>query len=127
MALRIFVDSADNEWQVFDVVPRANERRSYDRRQLTKRESIENERRDRDRRLTVGGSGGIAGARGWLCFEHGDERRRLSPIPDDWTRANDALLEAYCAAARPVRQSRGLRDDAVRDGGNESAAVNPRR
>ena len=32
MALRTFVDSAGHEWQAFDVVPRENERRQYDRR-----------------------------------------------------------------------------------------------
>ncbi|HEY5061509.1 MAG TPA: hypothetical protein VII52_08250 [Gemmatimonadaceae bacterium] len=60
------------------------------------------ERRERDRRLSVGGRSRLTG-QGWLAFQHGDDRRRLSPIPLDWQRASDAELEAYCLTARPVR------------------------
>ena len=104
MSFRTFVDSEGNEWQAFDVVPRVDERRNYDRRVSEQRDEEEvEERRDSDRRLTVGGSDAIIGAQGWLCFERGDQRRRLSPIPANWTRATDAELDAYRQAARPVR------------------------
>jgi hypothetical protein len=105
MALRTFVDSAGNEWQVFDVVPRATERRSQNRRS-TKAEALEEERRDRDRRLTVGGRSGLnpSVAQAWLTFEHDADRRRLSPIPAGWQRSTDAELEEYCRAARAVRR-----------------------
>jgi hypothetical protein len=104
MSFRNFVDSAGDEWQAFDVVPHAEERRNYDRR-LSDPVDEEDapERRDADRRLTVGRASGIAGAEGWLCFERGEQRRRLSPIPRDWFRASDAELEEYRLAARPVR------------------------
>ena len=106
MSLRSFTDSAGNEWQAFDVVPRSQERRRYERRASgeTPRSEIE-ERRDIDRRLTVGSAAIVSGTEGWLCFERGSDRRRLSPIPDDWRRCNDAQLESYCRAARPVRRN----------------------
>ena len=109
MPFRSFIDSAGNEWQAFDVIPRADERRNYDRRLLDHaEEELSDERRDADRRLTVGGASAVAGAQGWLCFERGDQRRRLSPIPLNWNRATDAELEAFCVAARPVRSSTGV-------------------
>ncbi|MDB4873839.1 MAG: hypothetical protein JWM41_285 [Gemmatimonadetes bacterium] len=106
MALRTFVDAIGDEWQVFDVVPRATERRSQERRSLSKSEELAAERRDRDRRLTVGGRSGLSPsvAQGWLTFERGLDRRRLSPIPAGWQRASDAELEEYCRAARAVRR-----------------------
>jgi hypothetical protein len=103
MSFRTFLDSEGNEWQAFDVVPRVDERRNYDRRVSEREEDEVEERRDGDRRLTVGGSDAIIGQQGWLCFERGDQRRRLSPIPANWTRATDAELDAYRQAARPVR------------------------
>src|SRR5690349_9322887 len=89
MSLRTFVDSSRREWLAFDVVPRADERRYIDRRGADDAEFDGENRRDSDRRLTVGGSGRIQGTEGWLCFECGDDRRRLSPIPKGWTRASD--------------------------------------
>ena len=57
MAFRTFVDSAGQEWQVYDVVPPADERRNHDRRAEEEPEEPEEtnyERRSDDRRLTVG-------------------------------------------------------------------------
>ena len=39
---------------------------------------------------------------GWLCFEASLQKRRLTPIPDDWERCPVARLEEYCRAARPA-------------------------
>ncbi len=110
MALRTFLDSAGNEWQAFDVVPRADERRRLDRRSPEDRRSKPEDRRDTDRRLTVGGRSLLASgvADGWLCFERGVERRRLCPIPAGWSRCTDAQLDAYCHSARPVRRDSGI-------------------
>ncbi|HEY9229738.1 MAG TPA: hypothetical protein VIP11_24015 [Gemmatimonadaceae bacterium] len=105
MSLRTFLDSAGNEWQAFDVIPRADERRSYDRRNSDESDGEVQDRRDSDRRLTVGGAGGMTGSEGWLVFERANERRRLSPIPANWTRLSDAQLEACRRAARLVRPS----------------------
>jgi len=119
MTLRSFVDSTGVEWYAFDVVPRTQERRHYDRRsgaiQDDRRsgviqavdESDAPDRRDGDRRVTVGGQGRFSASEGWLCFEqadgHSPERRRLSPIPRDWRQCSDAELQAYCQSARLVR------------------------
>jgi hypothetical protein len=106
MALRIFTDSNGGEWHAFDVVPRADERRRYDRRSPAEQRALEGERRDADRRLTVGGRSPLVNSvsDGWLCFERGIDRRRLSPIPDDWRKCTDQQLEAYCHSARPVHR-----------------------
>lgn len=42
---------------------------------------------------------------GWLTFKAGDEKRRLSPIPPDWTAASDAELAGYLSRAVPVHLS----------------------
>ena len=36
---------------------------------------------------------------GWLTFTTASERRRLSPIPDDWESGDEALLRALLAVA----------------------------
>ncbi len=104
MSFRNFVDASGVEWQAFDVVPRSEERRHYDRRSGEIEVPL-GDRRDTDRRIAV--SAGIlfqkAVSGGWLCFECQGERRRLAPIPDDWTRCSGRQLEAYCRSARVVR------------------------
>lgn len=40
---------------------------------------------------------------GWLCFESEDgEKRRLSPVPDDWEGAAMDKLWLWCRAAKEV-------------------------
>lgn len=121
MALRTFLDSAGNEWLAFDVVPRADERRRSNRRALDDARLENQDRRDEDRRLTVGGRSLLASAvaDGWLCFERGVDRRRLCPIPASWPRCSDAELEAYCQSARPIR-----RELAMLGEGSHDRAVN---
>ena len=46
---------------------------------------------------------------GWLCFDSGTEKRRLSPIPDDWRTVSESELaglaeRAEVAASRRKRQ-----------------------
>ena len=101
MPFRTFVDSAGREWEAYDVIPPADERRQYDRR--SDAETITEDRRtDGDRRLTVGRVSALMAAspQGWLCFEHRQDRRRLSPIPDEWAQATDRELEKYLESAR---------------------------
>jgi hypothetical protein len=121
MTMRSYVDSAGHEWQVFDVVPRTEERRRQERRGSLEAAAVERERREGERRLTVGAIARLpATAGGWLCFERGSELRRLSPIPRDWARCPEAALQEYCRAARPGARA-SARDQ------NESAAIIPRR
>ena len=39
---------------------------------------------------------------GWLFFESATQKRRLSPIPDDWRAASDDELRAMCERAEVV-------------------------
>jgi hypothetical protein len=105
MSFRTFVDSSGVEWQAFDVVPRSEERRYYDRRGDEDEGAMFADRRDGDRRISVGASTAFqkAVAGGWLCFECEGERRRLSPIPGDWMRCSASQIERYCHSARVVR------------------------
>jgi hypothetical protein len=51
---------------------------------------------------------------GWLCFDSGPEKRRLSPIPENWQALSDGELERLAARAeraRPRRRSRSGDDD----------------
>ncbi|HZG42534.1 MAG TPA: hypothetical protein VEY93_06195 [Longimicrobium sp.] len=41
-------------------------------------------------------------ADGWLCFECGDEKRRLHPVSDDWDALDESALLALCMTAVPV-------------------------
>ena len=99
MSYRLFEDSHGTEWQVWDIVPRLEERRvvaEADRRVDIKVIPFADRRRtarrfSNVRRTLLRGSY----SHGWLCFESRREKRRLSPIPDDWTTCDDATLEAH--------------------------------
>lgn len=106
MSYRLFEDSTGTEWQVWDVVPRLEERRLAtmpDRRVATKVISFADRRRVsrrvvQTRRALLSGSY----AQGWLCFESRDEKRRLSPIPGDWTTCDEETLETYMSTGKRV-------------------------
>jgi hypothetical protein len=106
VAFRTFNDSSGHEWQAFDVVPRTSERRSSERRSVGAAADQDAERREADRRLTVGGTSLLSAnlRSGWLVFERGAERRRLSPIPENWQHCTDGELETYLQSAQPVVQ-----------------------
>jgi hypothetical protein len=106
MAYRLFRDSHGTEWQTWDVVPRLEERRINDRRARVGT-PLQNDRRGRlDRRILSGHRTVVASnmAGGWLCFAAEEEKRRLTPIPEDWQRCSHAQLEQYCVAATPARR-----------------------
>ena len=109
MGFRTFVDSTGREWTAFDVIPRSEERRHLDRRVMARLSDLFDfdDRRDNDRRLTVGGRSALASgvSEGWLCFERGVDRRRLMPIPENWQQCTDKELEMYCQSARPVHRA----------------------
>ncbi|MDB4951049.1 MAG: hypothetical protein JWM27_3698 [Gemmatimonadetes bacterium] len=56
MALREFKDRTGREWRVWDTLPAAGSVGSFPLRHPT----------------------------GWLTFDCGDEKRRMSPIPEGW-------------------------------------------
>jgi hypothetical protein len=99
MPYRTFVDSKGTDWQVWDIVPRLSERRADDvveRRLADVEIPFANRRRDA-RRLTDSRRAVLRGtyAQGWLCFDSGREKRRLSPIPQDWLTCSPEVLERY--------------------------------
>ena len=106
MGLRTFIDSLGREWSAFDVVPRDNERRHRDRRADDAVETFTDRRENGDRRLTPGSQSMLVSqaSQGWLCFERGVDRRRLTPIPEGWEQCDEKQLETYCSQAKPVHR-----------------------
>ena len=114
MSYRIFKDSHGTDWQTWDVVPRLVERRVSDRRSRTAQPQHSDRRSRTDRRILAGPRTLLTSGldAGWLCFEAQDEKRRLTPIPSDWTRCTVNRLEEYCSEAtrarRMTQELRGL-------------------
>jgi len=118
MPYRTFVDEIGVPWEVWDVRPQWADRRvSGERRKLSVDDEradppVLEQRRGADRRQAgsdthrrVKLANGFSG--GWLIFESGAERRRLSPIPSDWESAPTEKLSELCsrAVAPRVRNS----------------------
>ena len=113
MAHRTFVDDGGVPWNVWDVRPQWTDRRRGEDRRKTRADDhvdppVLDLRRGKDRRQSEGASlrrvklaNGFSG--GWLIFESGVERRRLSPIPSDWESAPAEQLADLCARATAPR------------------------
>jgi hypothetical protein len=112
MGYRSFKDSTGVVWDAWDVVPQLGERRVDDRRQGRQPIAFRDRRRS-ERRIVMSRRAVMAGglSNGWLCFEGTTEKRRLSPIPEDWARCTEAQLAEYCQRARPVRRSTEIHGD----------------
>jgi hypothetical protein len=106
MPYRSFEDSTGEEWQVWDIVPQLTERRdeSGRERRVHNAPIAFADRRAEPRRLTISRRAVLSGsyAQGWLCFDNGKEKHRLTPIPGDWTTCSEELLEAYLRHADRV-------------------------
>ena len=104
MAYRTFVDRRNCYWQVWDVRPERIERRSIDRRKKTAGEWTQPERRKADRRKLeqkrIVLDNGLGS--GWLVFESKTEKRRLTPIPNEWETMSEAQLRYLCEKAPVV-------------------------
>ena len=104
MAYRTFMDSNGIEWQAWDVLPKAVERRMADRRVMGESVSFPDRRQAERRQVEGRWSPLTSGLRdGWLCFDAAGNRRRLTPIPPDWEDCGSHALEDYCRSATPVR------------------------
>jgi len=51
---------------------------------------------------------------GWLCFESGVSKRRLTPVPARWTEYSDTELAGLLARAEPVMRPRVNTEDQPR-------------
>src|SRR5688572_11510489 len=104
MAHRLFRDSHGIEWNVWDVHPTRAERR------LTPPVSAPyvgpDRRASEDQALRVRLNEDFS--HGWLAFESAWDKRRLAPIPSDWTHADDGRLQSLLDAAVVVGASRRL-------------------
>ena len=113
MAHRTFVDDGGVPWSVWEVRPQwTDRRRGGDRRRVSADEHIDPPvlelRRGVERRQS--GGNGLRRVKlangfsdGWLIFESGADRRRLSPIPADWEKVPADRLSALCARAMTWR------------------------
>jgi hypothetical protein len=125
VAVRSFNDSTGTQWTVWAVRPQPRERReSADRRsgrdrrrgsirlpwlgRRPERRTTPERRLTSDRRLTPGSRAAILPGleHGWLCFEGGGVRRRLTPIPLDWEGCDLPTLQEYQRRATLTRPSR---------------------
>lgn len=88
------------DWVVYEVTPRAEERREHERRQHDEHPDAMLDRRGDDRRVTVAPTRPVRLTMGWLCFEGSGERRRLQPVPEDWRGLPDAQLSELLLSAK---------------------------
>lgn len=88
MAHRTFRDEHGREWDVWEVVPTAVERRIADSPAPPPPGTVER-RKANESRVVVPDKL----QKGWLAFQCGPERRRLTPIPAGWDEmtANDLI------------------------------------
>ena len=90
-------------WNVTPMTLQGTERRMTERRVAHGVVYSGPERRaGRERRMRTPGLLTPGLEAGWLCFERGEEKRRLTPIPVGWDEAPDRELETLFEGARPV-------------------------
>lgn len=76
MPVRDFKDPRGNAWRVWDVIPEQSTIGAVVVRHVP-----------------------VSLASGWLCFESGEEKRRLAPIPSEWEARSDSDLWILCQTA----------------------------
>lgn len=86
----------------------AADRRKNDRRRIQRAEILEERRSTLERRRWKTPDRALLEMTdlqpGWLCFDCGEEKRRLAPIPFDWETCSQARLnEILNSAALVVR------------------------
>ena len=77
--LREFTDAGGTRWRVWDVNPLPEQGRTF-----------------------TGAAVFANVPQGWLCFDSGRERRRLTPVPGEWHQFDDDQLVDLCQAAETV-------------------------
>jgi hypothetical protein len=104
VAKRQFKTDDDVTWIVWDVHPEDLGRLAYDRRAASPAAegSTRAEGSRRSERLVHPEL-----QHGWLCFQSGTDKRRLTPIPEAWHELPDAVLCELLDAAIPAPQPDG--------------------
>lgn len=111
MAIREFTDEGGRGWQVWATVPESpREERIFEQsaRLLADAQEREPEKaRGRRAGRATAPAGRFSPGRehGWLTFMSGEEKRRLSPVPEGWETAPEAELAAWLAKAEVARLS----------------------
>src|SRR3954462_14458668 len=100
MAHRSFHDDVGREWEGWEVVPTAVERRIAE---APPRPAVAERRRVKETRVVVPDRL----QKGWLAFQSGRDRRGPAPIPADWQNMTATeLLELLQQADRRVKTRR---------------------
>jgi hypothetical protein len=105
MAHRNFRDEHGREWDVWEVVPTAVERRIARKTPVPSMAPIERRKMQETRVLVPD-----VLQKGWLAFQTESERRRLAPIPADWASMTSAELLELLHLANERRRARRLID-----------------
>lgn len=90
-------------WDVWEVYPAAVERRMSGEFPAVSGERAPEAERRREVRLLIPAEL----QQGWLAFQAGDDRRRLVPVPIDWTKMDDSALVALLERADRVSDGDG--------------------
>lgn len=103
MPIREFNDPSGALWQAWRVVPTVGSAPAWPgperRTEMPPEPMLERRRQEVVRRRIL-----TEELRdGWLCFEGAGEKRRLTPVPDDWERCSEPRLLAYWAEAEVVQ------------------------
>lgn len=98
MGYRRFDDDEGREWEVWEVHPALVERRLNADRRDASQQNAEG-RRVGEIRFPIPRE--LDG--GWLAFQSGTEKRRLSPIPTQWMTLSDEDLLVLLRRAMPYR------------------------
>jgi hypothetical protein len=99
MEMRLFTDSAGTEWTVFEV-----------------------------KRQTLGQANYLPKGygSGWLCFESTREKRRLTPVPENWRELeNEELIDLLRRAKRVAKRQFDTSDGVGSWGAGDIPDVNP--
>jgi hypothetical protein len=109
---RTFLDDLARLWNAWDVIPAWGERRSIERRTHGEAGGARIvERRTRERRHHHGLRIALPPrlAKGWIAFEHAEERRRVAPIPAGWEQLPElGLRELWRGAEHLPPRRKGL-------------------
>ena len=113
MSLREFSDGDGRTWRVWGTVPGTPHEADVFAQSARLQQAAERRAAERQAREAAGAppearhGPPVSPGRehGWLTFQSGEEKRRLSPIPTEWATASDAELRRYLARADVVRLS----------------------